>query len=68
MMSAKQFSTAELAVPGVEVVNEKPDGRAFAGPFYDDQLSLLRETLRGMPKREQYVVFAANGSHWIYRK
>lgn len=66
-MQDKPFTTEELAVPGVEVINE-PKGKAFAGPYYLDQLDLLRETLRGMPKRERYEVAAGDVGFWIYRK
>ncbi len=61
------LTTEQLDVPGVEVVT-KTKGRAFAGPFYPDQIDLLRDTLRGMPKREKHQVLAEAATLWIYRK
>lgn len=66
-MQTKPLTTADLAVPGIEVVGS-PKGKAFAGPYYTDQLEMLRETLRGMPKRERYVVTETTTGFWIYRK
>lgn len=65
---AKLLTTAALDVAGVEVVNEKPAGRPFAGPFYTDEMDQLREMLRRMPKREAHAVYDAGRSIWIYRK
>lgn len=62
-----ELTTELLDVPGVEVVVETK-GKPFCGPFYPDQLDLLRETLRGMPKREKHQVLAGEASLWIYRK
>lgn len=67
-MTTAQLTTAELNVAGVEVVSKQPKRRAFSGPFYADQIDLLRGTLRGMPKRDLYVVYAGEASNWIYRK
>lgn len=68
MPKTKTLTTAELRVSGVAVVDEKPTGRPFAGPFYADELDLLRETLRKMPKRDEHVVYESNGTSWIHRK
>lgn len=62
-----ELTTAALDVPGVEVIREKT-GKAFAGPFYPDQLELLRATLRDMPRREKFAVVANAESFWIHRK
>lgn len=63
----EKLNTETLDVPGVEVV-ETTEGKAFAGPFYSDQIELLRETLRGMPRREKHVVVNAGTGAWIHRK
>lgn len=68
MMSAKQLTTAELSVAGVEVVTSKPTGRPIVGPFYADEIEQMREMLRRMPKRDEHVVYELNGTSWIYRK
>jgi hypothetical protein len=62
------LTTKTLDVAGVEVVEDAPNGKPFAGPFYADQFELLRETLRPMPRRNQYVVLATHAGAWIYRK
>lgn len=63
----EKVNTATLGVPGVEVVSEAT-GKPFLGPFYSDELELLRRTLRQMPKRALHVVLAQSDSLWIYRK
>lgn len=64
----KPLTTEELAVAGVDVVEQKPAGRPIVGPFYADELEQLREMLRQMPKRDEHVVFESNGTSWIHRK
>lgn len=61
------LTTEALDVPGVEVVTETT-GKAFAGPFYPDQIDLLRDTLRSMPRRERHQVLANETAAWIHRK
>lgn len=67
MQKTEPLTTESLNVPAVEVVGA-PKGKAFAGPFYHDQLELMRDTLRGMPKRERYVVTETTLGFWIHRK
>lgn len=67
MQTKSPLTTEELNVPPVEVVGA-PKGKAYAGPYYLDQMELLRDTLRGMPNRERYVVTETTTGFWIHRK
>lgn len=66
-MQPAPLTTETLAVPGVEVVGA-PKGKAYAGPYYRDQLEMLRDMLRGMRQRERFVVVEATTAFWIHRK
>lgn len=69
MIKTANLTTGQLDVPPVEVVDTVPEGaKAFAGPFYADQLDLLRDMLRDQSKREAFVVVTSDASNWIYRR
>lgn len=67
LVQTEPLTTAALGVAAIEVV-DKPKGSRFAGPFYRDQVDSLREFLRGMRKRENYVVTETELGFWIHRK
>ncbi len=57
VQNAAKLTTETLAVPGVQVITKVPKGSSrFAGPFYFDQIELLRETVSGLRNRERYAV------------
>jgi hypothetical protein len=62
------LTTESLAVPGVEV-KDGPDGaKAFMGPFYADQLELLRDSAKQLKVRENHFVARSGPHFWIYRR
>lgn len=63
------LSTETLAVPGVEVLSEIPDGaKRDIGPFYADQLDLLRRRAKQLTTRENHFVAQDGLGFWIYRR
>lgn len=65
---SEPLTTETLNVPGVEVHEDPKDAKAFMGPFYEDQLELLRDSVRQLRVRENHFV-ARNGlTFWIYRR
>lgn len=62
------LTTETLAVPGVEVQDEPGKAKAFMGPFYPDQLELLRDSARKLKVRENHFVAKNGATFWIYRR
>lgn len=63
------LSTASLDVPGVEVLEEIPDGsKEDIGPFYADQLDVLRRRAKQLQNRENHFVAKKGLTFWIYRR
>lgn len=57
MQKTEPLTTASLGVPGVEVVDRPPDGcTKILGPYWDDQIEMLRRHASGLRDRPQHIV------------
>lgn len=56
-------------VPGVEQVDEAPDGSVkFMGPYWPDEIPQMVEAARGLRDRARHVIAPDGPCYSIYRR